>query len=494
MYTVEKVVCCIVMILLCLSSCSNALTEDKMDNFDYEALYETHEVWQKNAGIDLRVPHENSIIRYLYVLHSFPNALSATPARTEDNLSTFESSRILTPMPVGIASRDAIFYLVMQFNKVKYTSMNKTYEHELATTRFFIDEYSGKLLPIYSIQCLVDNIPIDIVDSFMIGDLSDSHIENGYVTKFLDEYRDICLFIPLTDESLKKIRDGKLMHVSIESEMFTIVIDIGEEYYQPYFGDIVNGFLDAYEYGNPQSKRYLDTSILPTLKPVPTPSLYLMPEFELIEIRRGSKGQEVEALQKKLNEVGYSVGTADGEFGAKTEEQIRAYQSDHGFNVTGIADIQLQQYLYTFDPNEPASTPTPEPTRTPLSIKIATPALTPMPTPVPELKEAQKIEYIKACINEIKSGLLNPKSLQINAIYDATVCRKNRYDDDVYIIIDYSAQTKAGGYDRKEEYFSVLINSSGSMVTKDLLTFLNLVNRNDLRYPGLSIDLNTITD
>lgn len=47
-------------------------------------------------------------------------------------------------------------------------------------------------------------------------------------------------------------------------------------------------------------------------------------------IRKGSRGEDVKALQHKLNI------TADGIFGVKTEEAVKAYQRGHGLTPDGI--------------------------------------------------------------------------------------------------------------------------------------------------------------
>lgn len=52
---------------------------------------------------------------------------------------------------------------------------------------------------------------------------------------------------------------------------------------------------------------------------------------------KGSKGSEVTELQKKLNQLGYSVGTADGKFGTKTQTAVKNFQKEHGLKVDGLA-------------------------------------------------------------------------------------------------------------------------------------------------------------
>lgn len=51
----------------------------------------------------------------------------------------------------------------------------------------------------------------------------------------------------------------------------------------------------------------------------------------------GSRGSAVEELQKKLNSLGYSCGTVDGDYGAKTANAVREFQRKNGLSVDGIA-------------------------------------------------------------------------------------------------------------------------------------------------------------
>lgn len=50
----------------------------------------------------------------------------------------------------------------------------------------------------------------------------------------------------------------------------------------------------------------------------------------------GSRGDEVTQIQERLTELGYDPGTADGIFGARTQEAVRAFQQDYGLAVDGI--------------------------------------------------------------------------------------------------------------------------------------------------------------
>ncbi|GAB6153376.1 spore cortex-lytic enzyme [Desulfosporosinus burensis] len=60
---------------------------------------------------------------------------------------------------------------------------------------------------------------------------------------------------------------------------------------------------------------------------------------------RGSKGSEVIELQKKLTQLGYTLGKADGKFGSKTEAAVRRFQKEHGLRVDGLAGTQTIKEL-----------------------------------------------------------------------------------------------------------------------------------------------------
>lgn len=60
---------------------------------------------------------------------------------------------------------------------------------------------------------------------------------------------------------------------------------------------------------------------------------------------RGSKGPEVMELQKGLAQLGYTVGTPDGKYGAKTESAIRSFQKERGLRVDGLAGTQTIKEL-----------------------------------------------------------------------------------------------------------------------------------------------------
>lgn len=86
---------------------------------------------------------------------------------------------------------------------------------------------------------------------------------------------------------------------------------------------------------------------------IPTPT----PGSDKPTIRRGSTGVYVTLMQTELIQRGYDCGTsgADGIYGSKTEQAVRAFQKDHGLTADGICgpktwvvlDSQPEIQLYT---------------------------------------------------------------------------------------------------------------------------------------------------
>ena len=54
-------------------------------------------------------------------------------------------------------------------------------------------------------------------------------------------------------------------------------------------------------------------------------------------LKKGSSGDDVAKLQKRLAAAGFDPGAADGIFGPKTEAALKAFQEANGLAVDGIA-------------------------------------------------------------------------------------------------------------------------------------------------------------
>ena len=104
--------------------------------------------------------------------------------------------------------------------------------------------------------------------------------------------------------------------------------------------------------------------------PTPTPVPSLSPEESEAEYRvleKGSEGAEVKALQEALLELGYLKGTADGKFGAATENAVLLFQQANGYPTTGVMDANAQAFLYAGKPKNAAGTATKVRTLSPVS-------------------------------------------------------------------------------------------------------------------------------
>ncbi len=55
-------------------------------------------------------------------------------------------------------------------------------------------------------------------------------------------------------------------------------------------------------------------------------------------LARGQRGPEVEGLQRRLDELGYRTGPADGIFGPQTQTAVRQFQLQAGLNTSGQVD------------------------------------------------------------------------------------------------------------------------------------------------------------
>ncbi|HHV04844.1 MAG TPA: peptidoglycan-binding domain-containing protein [Bacteroidales bacterium] len=80
--------------------------------------------------------------------------------------------------------------------------------------------------------------------------------------------------------------------------------------------------------------------------PTPTPTTgHLAAWADRNPIKRGTKGKHVEVLQAILYDKGYDIRQVDGNFGAVTENAVKAYQKDQKLTVDGWAGAQVWEAL-----------------------------------------------------------------------------------------------------------------------------------------------------
>jgi len=74
------------------------------------------------------------------------------------------------------------------------------------------------------------------------------------------------------------------------------------------------------------------------------------------KLQQGSEGDAVKTLQKRLKELGYLTGSADGKYGEATKAAVIAFQKNNGLTVDGIAGAGTQNKLYSSSAKKAGST------------------------------------------------------------------------------------------------------------------------------------------
>ena len=62
-------------------------------------------------------------------------------------------------------------------------------------------------------------------------------------------------------------------------------------------------------------------------------------------LKKGGKGSDVYVLQTRLNYLGYACYKVDGDFGARTDTAVKAFQKAEGLTVDGIVGNQTWDAL-----------------------------------------------------------------------------------------------------------------------------------------------------
>ena len=111
---------------------------------------------------------------------------------------------------------------------------------------------------------------------------------------------------------------------------------------------------------------YVMTSYLQMIEATATPAPSETPAPDGETLSYGSSGEAVKALQRRLKELGYFGGEVGGNYLAKTQEAVQAFQRANGLNPDGIATPELQKLIFGAQATAtPAPEPTPEPTQAP---------------------------------------------------------------------------------------------------------------------------------
>lgn len=82
--------------------------------------------------------------------------------------------------------------------------------------------------------------------------------------------------------------------------------------------------------------------------PIPTAAPTSAPTSEAARtLKKGSTGADVKKLQQALIDLGYLSDTADGTFGAKTQDAVTLFQAVNGLDADGLAGVKTQALLFS---------------------------------------------------------------------------------------------------------------------------------------------------
>lgn len=98
--------------------------------------------------------------------------------------------------------------------------------------------------------------------------------------------------------------------------------------------------------------------------------------YEPTTLYSGCRGEDVRALQQALIAIGCLQGSADGIFGARTEEAVRAFQLRSGLTPDGLAGTKTRTLLASSGAAAPAAAP----------AQASAPATVPASDPAPAYK------------------------------------------------------------------------------------------------------------
>ena len=155
----------------------------------------------------------------------------------------------------------------------------------------------------------------------------------------------------------------------------------------------------------------------PTNTPVPTNTPAPTNDPTQYVLKKGDKNDDVRQLQKRLIALGYLSGSADGDFGSKTEKAVLTYQKAAGITATGECDYYTYKSLTSKDAPE---APKPVATEKPVTKSND------RGTPYIDNKKTKKFHYAECnSVDQMKGSSKVPLSSREEAISKNYVPCKN---------------------------------------------------------------------
>lgn len=133
---------------------------------------------------------------------------------------------------------------------------------------------------------------------------------------------------PLAKANFHECREPKMPAVLLELGFMDSSTDVPIILTEKYADQCAKAIVDVLVENGKLTKKTTDTT---TSNSSTSSSLSARPT-----LRMGSEGDHVEALQNRLNELGYDCGIADGDFGLKTLNAVTSFQGARGLSTDGV--------------------------------------------------------------------------------------------------------------------------------------------------------------
>lgn len=103
------------------------------------------------------------------------------------------------------------------------------------------------------------------------------------------------------------------------------------------------GFIDLFTQGATAAGAAVGSALVGS--PASDPAQVTGIALNVLPLRRGAKGTQVKQLQLVLKETGNDPGKIDGDFGARTEAAVQAFQRARGLSASGVVDATTLRWL-----------------------------------------------------------------------------------------------------------------------------------------------------
>lgn len=140
-------------------------------------------------------------------------------------------------------------------------------------------------------------------------------------------------------EDGQELKPGTLVFKTKNGDRYHVGVYVGDtviEAHGTYHGVITSGIEEWDEFGELSCVNYYGGGL------------------SVRVLKRGCSGEDVKQLQDFLNDHGFDCGRADGIFGEKTEDAVKAYQREKGLKADGVAG---EETLAAMDGGAPADEP-----------------------------------------------------------------------------------------------------------------------------------------